>query len=132
MSICLGILLLVACEKRNGMGKYEGLEYFMMQDAAGLYVDNDPIFIYDESSCQIACNEARKMVRFQRDDQSNYVNMVFSTLELYNAQIVNVAINYKTDMDKRNTMLEMTIVKSDEHKCWLWCEKGKTGIILFK
>lgn len=120
-------LFLAAC---NGNEKPSGdIYYFLKQTNPGLYVSGNNLFEYNEKECQWAYNKTRKVVRLQKDDQSYYVNMVFSSWPDLLNEDIDVEIDYKTGSQQRKTSFVMILLKSEYGKNWLWNDQTKTGVI---
>ncbi|MEF9931757.1 MAG: hypothetical protein RR770_05605 [Bacteroidales bacterium] len=126
----LFVLFFCSCSGNDKPIVDGGIEYFITKDNIGLFVENRNVFNYNQLDCQIAFNEKRKMIRLQSDNQMFYVNIVMSIFPKAKDDFINVIINYKTQTEKLNTSLEMSVVKIDNQKYWLWNDNSKMGIIL--
>lgn len=128
------ILLLYACNE-NEKGISIEADRFVARNDLGMVQRNGYGLKYDQNTCQIVTNEARKMVRIQTDNQSAYVNMKFAVLpfDLTDLQMpVDVTLTYSfSPLTSATTVtLSMLILKVQNKQVWLWNEEQKTGIIV--
>lgn len=124
------LLLFVACHGRDKPLGGADADYFLKQNNPGLYVNGNNLFEYTDKDCQWAFNRIRGVARLQKDDQSYYVNMIFSSWPNQLKEDVNVEIDYKTSSQQRKTLFVMILLKSENGKNWLWNDESKTGVIL--
>ncbi|MEG0517853.1 MAG: hypothetical protein RR555_03155 [Bacteroidales bacterium] len=124
------VLLFVACHGRDKPLGGGDADYFLKQNNPGLYVNGNNLFEYTDKDCQWAFNKIRGVARLQKDDQSYYVNMIFSSWPNQIKEDVNVEIDYKTSTQQRKTLFVMILLKSENGKNWLWNDESKTGVIL--
>lgn len=135
----LSLLLLVlfpvlhSCKGNEEPEHKNGMAYFLLQREMGVYVDGTQVVKYDEYESQIAYNVARRIFRFQTNDQGVYAHLVLSQLPVPDENVpVEVALNYKTGQETRSMQCLMKVAKVEGNLCWLWEEESKTGVILWK
>jgi hypothetical protein len=87
-------------------------------------------FRFDSTDCQIVRNESRKMIRLQKDDQSQIVNATFSTMHFNFEQIVNIKIAYVSPSYSSIYNIEAYLVQMQDGLYWLWDSDKKIGLIV--
>lgn len=126
-------LLAISCNRKEEIPV--SVDFFLEQQTPGLIRGSKYLFSYNELNSQKVFNKRRKMVRLQRDNQSSYINVIFSTTphEISWDEIINgVEIKYAlspSDSEKR-ILLPFRLVKSNNYKFWLWNEDEGIGLIV--
>lgn len=134
-SSVMGLFLLsvlVSCNPKENPEGENTLMYFLEQKGMSVYVNGAVIFRYDEYETQIACNPARKMLRFQTNDQGLYVQMTFSVVpgEQRGAPLA-VVFNYmEAAGEPKSLRVVLEEVKREGGRCWYWDEEQKVGFVL--
>ncbi|MDD2242448.1 MAG: hypothetical protein PHW85_04260 [Bacteroidales bacterium] len=128
------VLLFITCISFSACNKtlsYDGqLSSFMANNAVGLYSMERSSFRYDSTDCQIVRNEFRKMIRMQKDDQSQLVNATFSTMYFGFEQPVNIKIAYVSPSYTSSFNMEAYLVQMQDGLYWLWDSNKKIGLII--
>ena len=127
-------LLFITCISFSACNKtpsYDGqLSSFMANNVVGLYSMERSSFRYDSTDCQIVRNEFRKMIRMQKDDQSQLVNATFSTMYFGFEQPVNIKIAYVSPSYTSSFNMEAYLVQMQDGLYWLWDSDKKIGLII--
>ncbi len=127
-------LLFITCISFSACNKtpsYDGqLSSFMANNVVGLYSMERSSFRYDSTDCQIVRNDVRKMIRMQKDDQSQLVNATFSTMYFGFEQPVNIKIAYVSPSYTSSFNMEVYLVQMQDGLYWLWDSDKKTGLII--
>jgi hypothetical protein len=130
----LTALFFIACISFSACNKtpsYDGqLSSFMANNSVGLYSMERASFRFDSTDCQIVRNESRKMIRLQKDDQSQIVNATFSTMHFNFEQIVNIKIAYVSPSYSSIYNIEAYLVQMQDGLYWLWDSDKKIGLIV--
>lgn len=123
-----GALFVLSCTRN---GNYSGeLSSFMANTTEGLYSMDRYRFNYDSTNCQIVRNTQRRILRYQKDDQSQMVNAKFSTLLFDYEKEIDIAVNCKNGGNASSFNLKTMLVKMEEGKYWLWDSDKKIGLIV--
>ncbi len=121
-------MLLMGCPN-NGVDEIsKAQQEFINKTEYGVYADGQVIFAFDENTCQIAYNSERRSVRLQKDDMTAYVIVTLDSTPVLDAT-VTVDVQGK-GISKANNV-DMSVVKTDGDKVWLWDNKGKTGYLIY-
>lgn len=131
----IGLLLLAAFSSCNPDERPDGentLEYFLRQQQMSVHVGGTAIFRYNEYETQIACNPARKMLRFQANNQEVYVQMIFSEIpDVPENKSLGVALNYiEVAGETKSLRTVLKMVKQEGGFCWYWDEEKKVGMVV--
>lgn len=102
--------------------------------AVGLYKQGECVLAYDENSFQESVNTLRRTYRFQSDDQTRYMNVVFSgTLPSTVEDECDCTISYSPAAEGGTILVvRLNVIKVTDDYLWLWNEFQKTGIVIPK
>ena len=127
-------LLFITCISFSACNKtpsYDGqLSSFMANNSVGLYSMERSSFRYDSTDCQIVRNESRKMIRMQKDDQSQLVNATFSTMHFGFEQAVNIKVAYVSPSYTSSFNMAAYLVQMQDGLYWLWDSDKNIGLII--
>lgn len=121
-------MLLMGCPNNNVDEISKAQQDFLNQTQYGVYADGSVTFAFDESSCQIAYNAARRSVRLQKDDMSAYVIVTLDSTPVLDA---TVTVDVQGVGITKANNVDMNVVKTDGDKVWLWDNKNKTGYVIY-
>jgi hypothetical protein len=109
-------------------------ESFMKYKDDGLVKGRKYLFRYNPATCQTVNNNGRNLLRMQSDDQSSYVNAVFSqnAFQMQQNGYVGVILTYRLEKegDPVTEIFEMEILKNEQTKVWLWNKEMNLGLIV--
>lgn len=129
--LCILPFLFCTVSSCNKTASYDGqLSSFMANSDVGIYSLDRSSFRYDSTDCQTVRNELRKMVRFQKDDQSLIVNAVFSTLAFEFEKEIDIKVSYLSNSYSGDYSLKTYLVQVKDGFYWLWDSDKKTGLII--
>lgn len=129
--ILLSLFLTFGCEEKF-KGEREYAEKFVALQDIGLVRGGIYLYRYRELHCQRVMNKERRMLRYQNDDQSEYVNFEFSSFPAmpdYQGGAIEVRITYMAGGRSISHILPVVILKSEANKYWMWNMENRMGII---
>lgn len=106
------------------------LDDFIRKEECGLVGYGGYLFKYSQEDCQLSINARRKQVRMQNDDQTDYVQVVFSRMPGKGDFSSDVHLWYKLGADEITSVGKMDIVRFSDSKVWLWDNGRNIGVIL--
>ncbi|MCI1720455.1 MAG: hypothetical protein LKM37_05505 [Bacteroidales bacterium] len=115
----------------NKTPDYDGqLSSFMANNTIGLYSLDRTAFRYDSTNCQIVRNDSRRMIRLQKDDQSELVNAVFSVAAFGFEKEIDIKVSYASSSYSKEFTLKTYLVQMQDGLYWFWDGDKKTGLII--
>lgn len=129
--IILSLFITFGCEEKFKSGKEYAEKFVTLQDD-GLVKGEYYLFRYTDLNCQRVMNAKRRTLRYQNDDQSEYVNFEFSSFPAmtdHSGGAIEVKITYMVGGRSVSYMIPVVILKSEGSKYWFWSMENRMGII---
>ena len=133
MLCVLAFMLLTASCNMKLEEKELDADTFVKFKEYGLVKGRKYLFKYNESTCQMVNNRARRLLRMQSDTQNEFVNIVFGESSSGTGNMkVEVELAYKLEKSDGiiRVAMEMVVLKSEEMKVWLWSKELNMGLIV--
>lgn len=116
-----------------GCRQFDVDEILLEQEAVSLTIKGEPVFVYDENKCQLACNWNRNEFRAMTDDMSDYFILRAHQQLSDLGQEFTADLIYTTASNVREeTGLTFTIekIQNGSGLIWLWCSSKKIGVVV--
>lgn len=130
--ICAVVMAVSSCKSEpNPQSSSLSPEQFKKKDALGVYNSSGAYVVWNENS-QIVFNHDRKMFRLQTDDQDSFVEVVLSGFPAEDLQLqADVAMRKGATNFTDEFTEDVTVVKVEDDKYWLWCSDSGRGYIVY-
>lgn len=125
LSATLLPLLLLSCQGETSPSQ------FLSDSTVRLEISGSPVFLYNESTCQLSFNESRKLFRAFTDTMLDYFELQLDAIPNQVGAKTNATVVWSTDTGERskeNITLEAKGIKGDV--IWLCDDSRHTAVVV--
>ena len=127
------IFSVVALAGLTGCNPYDVEEILISRDDVSLTIKGNPVFVYDEGTCQVAYNSDRYECRAMTDDATSYFVLKAHERMTHAFQEFSADLTYtKSGNVVAEKDLSFRIEKIDNSTglVWLWCSDDAIGVVV--
>ena len=131
--IALYILSLLAFVCVCGCNRYDVEDVLLTRGDVSLTIKGEPVFVYDQNTCQAAYNSEKNEYRAMTDDMTKYfvlrANQTLSDID----QEFLADLTYTTDRKEKvekGLTFKIEKISNSEGLVWLWCSSRNIGLVI--
>ena len=124
---------LVVFASLTGCNPYDVEEILISRDDVSLTIKGEPIFVYDEGTCQMAYNADRYECRAMNDDVTQYFVLKAHERMTHASQEFTADLTYTymgNVVAEKDLLFRIEKIDNSIGFAWLWCSDAAIGIVV--
>lgn len=124
---------LVVFASLTGCNPYDVEEILISRDDVSLTIKGEPIFVYDEGTCQMAYNADRYECRAMNDDVTQYFVLKAHERMTHAFQEFTADLTYTymgNVVAEKDLLFRIEKIDNSIGFAWLWCSDAAIGIVV--
>ena len=117
----------------GGCNPYDVEEILISRDDVSLTIKGEPVFVYDDGTCQVAYNSDRYECRAMNDDVSEYFILKAHERMTHAFQEFSADLTYTSAgevLTKTNLPFRIEKINNSTGLVWLWCSDEAIGVVV--
>lgn len=124
---------LVVFASLTGCNPYDVEEILISRGDVSLTIKGEPIFVYDEGTCQVAYNSDRHECRAMTDDVTRYFVLKAHERMTHAFQEFTADLTYTyagSVVAEKDLLFRIEKIDNSTGLVWLWCSDSAIGIVV--